>query len=124
MASFSLTNHIAAPPLTVFEVLRELGHTTTTSLVEGPSPEKPFAPVHGYTVQCDYCGVEYTAIFHLVPDVWGTTVRVEVACHPLTVMAKIMSPLARFTMRPMRKLFADDLAQIKQVAEERMAQSA
>lgn len=124
MASFSLTNHISAPPGTVFEVLRELGHTTSETLVEGHDPGRPFAPVHGYTVQCDYCGVEYTATFHLMPDVWGTTVRVEVVCHPLTLMARIMSPLAWLTMKPMRKLFADDLAKIKQVAEERVAQSA
>ncbi len=148
MAKFSLSTHIAAPPDVVFPLLSDLQHAAENIsgieqleiLTDGPmdvgtrfretrtmfgkqATEEmlvtAFDEPHGYTVECDSCGAHYVAAYELIPDIWGTTVNLEVDCHATTLLAKAMTPLSLLMMGPMKKCMAADVDDIKRLAEAR-----
>ncbi|TWU20055.1 SRPBCC family protein [Bythopirellula polymerisocia] len=146
MAKFSISTHIAAPPEVVFPLLCDLEHTAENIsgidrlevLTDGPigvgtrfcetrtmfgkqaTEEMEFTAFdepHGYTVECNSCGAHYVATYELIPDIWGTTVKLDFDCQAMTLLAKAISPLSLFMMGPMKKCIAADLEDIKRVAE-------
>ncbi len=152
MADFQVTKHIAAPVETVFEVATDLTHTAehvrgiervelltpgpvglgaqwketrkmmgmeSTETLEVTAFDKP----HSYTVSCDSCGCHFDTIFTLTPSsAGGTDVTLDVKTKPLTLAAKIMSPIGDLVTSGMMKRYLDqDLEDVKKIAESRAA---
>ncbi|QEG35548.1 SRPBCC family protein [Bythopirellula goksoeyrii] len=146
MSKFSLSTHIAAPPEIVFPLLSDLEHAADNIsgidqievLTDGPmgagtrfretrttfgkqTTEEmvvtAFDEPHGYTVECDSSGAHYVATYVLIPDIWGTTVKVDFDCQATTLLAKAMAPLTLLMMGPMKKCVEGDLEDVKQLAE-------
>ena len=148
MAKITTRMHIEAVPDVVFEVASDLANAAETFqgieqlevLGEGPigvgtrfretrkvmgksSTEEmeitAFDPPHGYTVECETCGALYRSQYTFVGDIAGTHVRLETNCKPITLLAKLMSPLSKLMMGTMKKCLDDDLEDLKRVAEAR-----
>ncbi len=153
MSQFSLSTHIAAPPEIVFPLLSDIEHAAEQIagidhielLTEGPvgigtrfcetrtifgkttieeMEITAFDDPHGYTVECDSCGAHYVVTYELVPDIWGTTVKVNFLCQPTTLFAMAMTPLSLLMMGPVKKSMEADLEDIKRLAEQREWQTA
>ncbi len=70
-----------------------------------------------YTVEGDSCGAHFASTYTL-QEVAGTTkLRVEIRTRPTTFLAKVMSPLGYLMAGSMKKLLAQDNADIKRAAE-------
>ena len=76
-----------------------------------------FDPPKGYTVEADTCGAHYRAEYRFISDIAGTHMRISFETQPVTMVAKLMSPLALLMMGPMKKCIDADLEDIKRVAE-------
>jgi carbon monoxide dehydrogenase subunit G len=76
-----------------------------------------FNPPEGYTVEADSCGAHYRAEYRFIPDIAGTHLRVTFEARPVTVLAKLMSPLALLMTGPMKKCIDADLEDLKDAAE-------
>ncbi len=151
MATYIFKRHIDAQPEVVFQLASDFarlaetiqGIEKTTMLTEGPVgvgtrfretrvlfgkeatqelEVAAFDEPHGYTVDCESCGLRYRAAYHFGGDIAGTHVRLEVDCQPVTWMAKLMSPLSRLMMRPRIKCIEADLEDLKTVAEAKAKQ--
>jgi len=152
MAKFSMREHINAPPEIVFEVASDFHHAAENIegienlevLTDGPigvgtrfretrvmfgksSTEEleitEFDAPHSYVVASDSCGAHFRAEYRFVGDIAGTHVRLEFDCQPVTLVAKLMSPLSWLMMGPMKKCIAADLNDLKRIAEERAKQA-
>jgi carbon monoxide dehydrogenase subunit G len=82
-----------------------------------------FDPPRSYSVGCDSCGgVRFDTEFRFTPEAGGTRVDVNMTTVATSIFAKMMTPLMGWMMAgTMRKCFEDDLADIKAVAEGRIA---
>lgn len=70
-----------------------------------------------YTVEGDSCGAHFASTYTL-HEVAGTTkLRFEIQTRPTTFFAKVMSPLGFLMAGSMKKLLAQDNADIKRAAE-------
>ena len=76
-----------------------------------------FEPGQSYTVECRSCGCEYESTWRFEPDGDATLVKFEMGYRPLTVVAKLMSPLGRLMMPMMKQCFERDFLALKAVAE-------
>ncbi len=85
-----------------------------------------FQPGRAYTVGCTSCGVEYATRFTFTPTggagspggSGGTDVVMTTTARPVTLMAKIMSPLMGLMMKgAMKKMLEGDLNAMKAAAE-------
>ena len=148
MSEFAIKKHFDAPLESVFELISDFHHAAEhvrginklEILTDGPigvgtrfretrlmfgkeSTEEmevtAFDPPHGYTVECESCGCHYRAEYFLVGDIAGTHVRVTFTTRPLTLVAKLMSPLAILMIGPMKKCIEADLDDLQAVAESR-----
>jgi hypothetical protein len=149
MADFQVTKHVAAPPEVVFDVATDLSHAAEhvrgiekiELLTPGPvkvgtrwketrkmmgmeSTETlqvtAFDRPRSYTVSCDSCGCHFDSTFSFAPSAGGTDVTLDVKTKPLTIAAKIMSPIGDLMMKgTMRKYLEEDLEDVKRVAESR-----
>ena len=148
VTSFSIKKHFEAPLEMVFELLSDLEHAEENIrgieklelLAPGPvgagsrfretrmmfgtaSTEEmdvtAFDPPHGYTVECESCGAQCRADYHLVSDIAGTHVRLDFIVRPISLLAKLVSPFSRLMLRPMKKMMEADLDDLKAIAETR-----
>jgi Polyketide cyclase / dehydrase and lipid transport len=76
-----------------------------------------FNPPEGYTVEGDSCGAHFRAEYRFISDIAGTHIRVTFDFRPVTLMAKLMSPLALLMAGPMKKCIDADLEDLKTAAE-------
>ncbi|MBC7834882.1 MAG: SRPBCC family protein [Phycisphaerales bacterium] len=78
-----------------------------------------FEPDRGYLVGGESCGMRWRSTFDFVPEAGGERTRVTMtfAATPLTLMAKLMSPLSGMMTKACRKMLERDLADLKGAAE-------
>ena len=73
-------------------------------------------PPNGYTAEAESCGTHYTSTFTFVPG-GGTTVTMTFEGRPVTLMAKLLSPLGVLMKGMIRKMMAKDLAELAEACE-------
>lgn len=77
-----------------------------------------FDPGSGYTLSCTSCGCEFTSRFRFSSEGEGTRVQMDMESRPVTLFARIVTPITGFMMRgSMRKAIEKDLFELKQAAE-------
>jgi carbon monoxide dehydrogenase subunit G len=76
-----------------------------------------FEPNRRYTVGANSCGARFTSIFQFRPDGDGTVVTLEINSKPVSLLAKLLSPLAGLMKGMMLKCVQQDLNDLKAVAE-------
>ncbi len=79
---------------------------------------RSFEPNKSYSVGCHSCGADFHTTFHFVPRGEATEVKMDMNCKPVSLFAKIMSPLTSLMMGPtMKKCIQSDLNDLAAVAE-------
>ena len=76
-----------------------------------------FDPPQGYVVECESGGTYFTTEFLLIPDIHGTHLRVNCQAKPLTILAKLIFPVAMFMSNTTQKCIDAVLEDVKRVAE-------
>jgi len=76
-----------------------------------------FDPPQGYIVEAEMCGAHFRSEYRFISDIAGTHMRITVETHPVTMVAKLMSPLSLLMVGQMKKCIDADLEDIKRVAE-------
>lgn len=76
-----------------------------------------FQPGRSYTVGGISCGAEFATTFRFVPADGGTRVDIEMAIRPISLFAKLMSPLSGMMMGPMKKCVETDMDDMRKIAE-------
>ena len=146
MPSFTLTHRVEAPIDAVFDVFSDIPRAhemidqiiAIEMLTDGPvgvgtrwretrmmfkraatevMEVTAFEPVRSYTVGCQSCGCEYESTWRFEPDGDATHVEFEMGYRPMTVFAKLMSPLGLLMMPMMKKCFENDFQALKVIAE-------
>ncbi len=146
MPSFTLSERVEAPIDRVFDVFSDIprAHEMVDQIVriemltDGPvgvgtrwretrmvfkheatevMEVTAFEPRRSYTVGCRSCGCEYESTWRFEPEGDATLVEFEMAYRPVTVLAKLMSPLGRLMAPMMKKCFEKDFQALKTVAE-------
>jgi len=147
MARCEMTVHVDAPADRTFEVFSDLRRAperipdiiSLEVLSEGPvgvgtrfrETRKVFGkeateemevvayePGRVYAVECESCGARYRSEFTFRGGAsGGTDVEMSMRVTPLSMMAKLMSPLAGMAMGSMKKAIGRDLEALKAVAE-------
>ena len=75
-------------------------------------------PNRGYTLAALSCGVAYESIHTLAPDAGGTQLRMELRSRPVTLGAKVMSPIMGLMMKStMRKMISKDFDEVARACE-------
>ena len=152
MSNLTVTKRIEAPQQTVFEVASDLergaDHLTGIERIElltpGPvgkgtrwretrimfgkeaTEELEMTDIDApnfYTAGGESCGSAFSFTLHFHPDDNATNVEANMQCRPITLFAKLMSPLSIFMIGSMRKCIEQDLEDLKQVAESRATSS-
>ncbi len=147
MSKIQTSTHVAAPVDRVFEAWcdfekaaeRVQGIARIEMLTEGPvrvgtrfretrvmfgreATEEmevtALVPNERMTVSAFSCGAEFDSHFHFHPDGSGTRVDLELQTRPVTLWAKITSPLGRLMMGSMKKMIQADMDQLKAVCEQ------
>jgi hypothetical protein len=80
----------------------------------------PDGPTPFYTLSCDSCGAHMDTTFRFHPERNGSATRVEMdmLLKPVSLFAKIMTPLSKLMMGPMmKKCVLADFADARRVAE-------
>jgi carbon monoxide dehydrogenase subunit G len=76
-----------------------------------------FDPPTGYRTSAFSCGCHYDSGLTVTPDGEEMILEMSFKGTPQTFMAKLMTPLSKLMMGPMRKLMDKDLADIKKYVE-------
>ena len=76
-----------------------------------------YAPGKSFTVRCDSHGMRYISRYVLHPEQGETRVSIDFDAKPISIAAKILSPLGRIMLGPVAKCLRQDLDDIKLVAE-------
>lgn len=79
-----------------------------------------FDPPHSYTVEADSCGTHWSSTFTFAPDqssAGGTRINFTMVLSPRSLLAKMLSPLSRLMIGPMRKCVEQDFSDLKAVCE-------
>ncbi len=76
-----------------------------------------FDPPHSLTVGGNSCGTIFASRFRFRPSGSGTELEMELTTKPVSMFAKLMSPLAAFMMGPMKKAMSADIDAIQKVCE-------
>lgn len=74
-------------------------------------------PEVGYSVAAESCGTAFRTDVDFTPEEGGTRVRMSFAARPLTLAAKLMSPLGKLMMKSCMKTFAEESAILAGIAE-------
>ena len=146
MSSFSLEKFIAAPVDKVFSVFSDIDHAaenisgvkrierltkgavgvgtcfkqTRVVLNREATETLEFVTFfHGksYTVKASFCGEEFVAQVDFERYKVGTTVVVKCQARSLSIMGTIASPLGAVLLKPIRKVFEQDLIDLKAICE-------
>ena len=150
MARWSFSSTIASPPARTFEVFTDLeqaartidGITSLEVLTDAPTGVgtrfretrtmfgreateemefTEFEPSRRYTVECDSCGAHWTSVYRFTPEGERTRVDVEMTVTPVSLMAKLMSPLSAAFSGTLIKCLKKDLEDLGRAAEGRPA---
>jgi uncharacterized membrane protein len=76
-----------------------------------------FEPDRAYTITCQSCGAVYVSAFEFVHEAGGTRVDMCFDARPVTLMARVMAPLAFFARGMVRRCVQRDLEALKRAAE-------
>jgi carbon monoxide dehydrogenase subunit G len=76
-----------------------------------------FSPPGGYVLLAESHGARYRTTHRFEPADGGTRVTLTFEATPVSLGAKIMSPLMRFMKKGLEKCLRDDLADIKKAIE-------
>lgn len=76
-----------------------------------------FKPNQSYTVSSLSMGVAYSSVLRFKTEGKGTLVEMDFRSRPLTLAAKLFSPLAWMMMGTMKKCMEGDLEDLKQAIE-------
>ncbi len=76
-----------------------------------------FVPGKSYTVGGESCGAAWSSALRCVPNAGGTDVQVEMTMKPVSLFAKIMSPLSFIFAGSMKKAIEQDLDDLKSALE-------
>lgn len=76
-----------------------------------------FQPGRSYTVCANSCGTAWTCTYRFQPESGGTRVDMEMICRPVTLFAKLMTPLSMLMSGPMKKMFEKDLDDLRRHLE-------
>ncbi len=77
-----------------------------------------FEPNQSYSVGSHSCGAEFKTTFRFIPKGDSTEVLLNINCKPVTLFAKIVSPLTTLMMAPtMKKCMTGDLNDLAAIAE-------
>ncbi len=146
MTSVFASTHVQGSPEKVFGVFSDIdraeerisGITKLEKLTEGPvragtrfretrvffkreaTEEMEFTevtPPKSYTIECDSCGAHYKTTFEFVPEGSGTDVKVTFNSQPVTLFAKLMTPLGFLMSGTLKKCLTKDLEELKAVVE-------
>lgn len=146
MPTMTASKHFQAPPEVVFDHLTdlELAAAQISSIVriekltDGPvgagtrfretrvmfgkeATEEmeitAFDRGRSFTVECDSCGAHYVVHHVLRHEGDGTTVDVQFQMRPLTVFAKLMTPVGKLMAKSCMKAFDKDLEEMRTVIE-------
>lgn len=146
MPSLTVQTHIDAPPQRVFAVFTDLARAAENMqgvkrldvLTDGPIGKgtrfretrvmfgreateemeiTAFEPDQSYTVGCDAHGAHYVTRFDFHPDGEGTRVEMCFGVTPLSLFARLLSPLSRFMMGGLKKALDQDLSDLKAAVE-------
>jgi hypothetical protein len=100
-----------------FRETRDVGGRQRTAEFEVTEFDRP----HRFVTQASMCGSLITYEHRLIPDIAGTLVELTLTTKPVSVPAKVMSPLAALMMGSMKKLIDADLEDLKAAAEQQAA---
>lgn len=146
MGELTVTKRVAAPVERVFEVFVDLDRAAERissivrleTLTDGPvgvgtrfretrimfkreaTEEMEFTAFEqgrGYTIECESCGCRYVTVTELEPEGSGTVVHWRLSYKPLTLFAKIMSPLGALMVGPLKKCLERDMDELKVAIE-------
>lgn len=147
MGSLVIEKHINAPIERVYTVMTDLERwpenieaiTKIEKLTEGPVGNgtrfketrimfgkehtetmtfEDVVPNRGYTLAANSCGVQYASVHTLSPEAGGTRLRLEMQSKPVTLGAKILSPVMGAMMKgTMRKMIRKDFDEVARVCE-------
>lgn len=70
-----------------------------------------------YTLECNSCGAHFSSTFEFHAEGDGTRVDFEMTSTPVTLMAKLMSPISSLMAGTMKKCMAQDMADVKRAVE-------
>jgi hypothetical protein len=98
---------------TRFRETREMFGREATEEMEVTALERPSF----YGVGCESCGCRYVSTFRFLPADGGTRVTIDFEGQPLTLMAKLMSPLVWLMLGSVRKCVEQDADDLKRILE-------
>jgi carbon monoxide dehydrogenase subunit G len=76
-----------------------------------------YEPPHRVQLSANSCGAEFHSEFKITPEGNGSRVDVTMTTKPLSLFAKLMSPLSFLMVGTMKKCLQDDLEDIKSYLE-------
>ncbi len=146
MPSVTVEQEINAPLETVFNQMTNIGNwtelvsgiTSIEQLTDGPfqagtrwketrimfgkeATEEmevtKFHPNKGYTIEANSCGALYSTEFSFHETATGTVAKMEMQVKPVTMAAKLMSPVGWMMSGVLKKCLTKDLTDIKQSIE-------
>ena len=76
-----------------------------------------FSPNESYLVEAESCGAHFQTDFRFTSEGISTLVEMEISSRPITLFAKLMSPLGFLMAGTMKKCLLDDMKQLKSHCE-------
>ena len=146
MGSMRMETHVEAPAEDIFAMMTDMGGVVqhisgidsievltegpmgvgtrfreTRTMMGKPATEEmevvAFEPGRSYTLGCSSFGSRFQTVISFTPEGTGTRVAMEMSWKPVTLAAKLMSPVGAMMKGMMRKCMEQDLADIKKAAE-------
>jgi len=80
-----------------------------------------FDAPNSYTVGCESCGAVFETVYRFAPEGPGgaaTRVEVDFVAKPVTLLAKLMSPLSLLMIKSCGKAMEQDMEDLRRVVEE------
>ncbi len=146
MSTIRLTKHVLAPLDRTFELFTDFRQlqgrlsavTKLRVLTEGPTAVgtrfqetriifkkealeemevTAFEPNATISIACSTCGRDFITRYDFHPEDEGTRVELKMTSKAVTLMAKLTSPLAYLTCRPLMRFLETDMDELKALAE-------
>jgi len=146
MATLTVSEHINAPVETVFARCSDVtrwadtvsGIDSVEVLSDGPVGDgftfretrtmfgkqateemtfSEFSPPSGYVLLAESCGSKYRTTHRFEPADGGTRITMEFCATPVTLGAKVLSPMFALMKKSLEKILRSDLADIKRAIE-------
>lgn len=147
MAKISLSKHLRASPERVFAAFTDFGHAAenvrgivrlevltgnevgvgtrfreTRIVFKKEATEEmaitSFDPPRSYSVGCESHGAVYETTYRFTPEEGGTRVEMEFSARPVTLVAKLLSPLAALMIKACAKAMEEDVDDLRKLVEE------